>query len=63
MLTSSIPNPGGPIMVTEDESEVEVMAAKNTGWRVTQGRMALVRKHAVYMHCTPIDRAMRPPSM
>jgi len=50
-------------MVTEDESEVEVMAVKNTGWRVTQGRMALVRKHAVYMHCTPIDRAMRPPSM
>ena len=37
-------------MVTEDESEVKVMAAKNAGWRVTQGRMALAKKHAVYMH-------------
>jgi len=50
------PKSWGPIMVTEDEKEVEAMAAKNTGWRVTQEKMALAKKHAVYMHCMPIDR-------
>ena len=43
-------------MVTEEEAEVEAMAAKNTGWRVTQQKMNLAKKHAVYMHCMPIDR-------
>ncbi len=32
------------------------MAAKNASWRVTQEKMALAKKHAVYMHCMPIDR-------
>ena len=32
------------------------MAAENTGWRVTREKMALAKKHAVYMHCMPIDR-------
>ncbi len=50
------PKSWGPIMVTEDEPTVEAMAAKNTGWRVTQERMNLAQKHAVYMHCMPIDR-------
>ena len=50
------PKSWGPIMVTEDEPEVEAMAAQNTGWRVTQEKMALAKKHAVYMHCMPIDR-------
>jgi ornithine carbamoyltransferase len=46
----------GPIMVTEDEPTVEAMAAKNTGWKVTQDKMDLAKKDAVYMHCMPIDR-------
>ncbi len=46
----------GPIMVTENEAEVEAMADQNKSWRVTQQRMALAKKHAVYMHCMPIDR-------
>jgi ornithine carbamoyltransferase len=46
----------GPIMVTEDEPTVEAMAAKNTGWKVTQEKMDLAKKDAVYMHCMPIDR-------
>jgi N-acetylornithine carbamoyltransferase len=50
------PKSWGPIMVTEDEPTVEAMAARNSGWRVTQARMALARPHAVYMHCMPIDR-------
>jgi len=50
------PKSWGPIMVTEDEPTVEAMAAKNTGWRVTRQKMALAKKHAVYMHCMPIDR-------
>ncbi|NUQ37487.1 MAG: ornithine carbamoyltransferase [Caldilineales bacterium] len=50
------PKSWGPIMVSEDEPVVEAMAAKNTGWRVTQERMNLAQKHAVYMHCMPIDR-------
>ena len=43
-------------MVSEDEPTVEAMAAKNTSWRVTEEKMKLARKHAVYMHCMPIDR-------
>jgi ornithine carbamoyltransferase len=50
------PKSWGPIMVTEDEAEVEAMAAKNQSWRVTQAKMNLARKHAVYMHCMPVDR-------
>ncbi len=50
------PKSWGPIMVTENEAEVEAMAAKHTGWRVTQAKMNLAKKHAVYMHCMPIDR-------
>jgi len=50
------PKSWGPIMVSEDEPTVEAIAAKNTGWRVTQERMNLAKKHAVYMHCMPIDR-------
>jgi ornithine carbamoyltransferase len=50
------PKSWGPIMVTEDEPEVEAMAAENTDWRVTQEKMALAKPHAVYMHCMPIDR-------
>jgi N-acetylornithine carbamoyltransferase len=50
------PKSWGPIMVTEDELTVEAMAAKNTGWKVSQEKMALAKKDAVYMHCMPIDR-------
>ncbi len=50
------PKSWGPIMVTEDEPEVEAMAAQHADWRVTQKRMDLAKKHAVYMHCMPIDR-------
>jgi N-acetylornithine carbamoyltransferase len=50
------PKSWGPIMVTEDQAEVEAMAAKNQEWRVTQQKMKLAKKHAVYMHCMPIDR-------
>ncbi len=50
------PKSWGPIMVTENEQEVEAMAAKNTGWRVTADKMGRAQKHAVYMHCMPIDR-------
>lgn len=50
------PKSWGPIMVTEDEAEVEAMAAQHESWRVTQEKMALAKKHAVYMHCMPIDR-------
>ncbi len=50
------PKSWGPIMVTEDEPTVEAMAAENTNWRVTRDKMALAKKHAVYMHCMPIDR-------
>lgn len=50
------PKSWGPIMVTEDEAEVEAMAAQYEDWRVTAERMALAQKHAIYMHCMPIDR-------
>ena len=43
-------------MVTEDEAEVEAMAARHQDWRVTPAKMKLAQKHAVYMHCMPIDR-------
>jgi ornithine carbamoyltransferase len=43
-------------MVTEEEAEVEAMAAKNESWRVTQQKMNLAKNHAVYMHCMPVDR-------
>jgi ornithine carbamoyltransferase len=50
------PKSWGPIMVTEEEAEVEAMAAKNESWRVTQQKMNLAKNHAVYMHCMPVDR-------
>ena len=50
------PKSWGPIMVTEDEAEVEAMAAANQDWRATAERMALTRPGAPYMHCMPIDR-------
>ncbi|HEY52478.1 MAG TPA: ornithine carbamoyltransferase [Caldilineae bacterium] len=50
------PKSWGPIMVTEDEAEVEAMAAQHEDWRVTQRHMDLAKKHACYMHCMPIDR-------
>lgn len=50
------PKSWGPIMVTEDEPVVEAMAAKHADWHVTTEKMALAKKHAVYMHCMPIDR-------
>ncbi len=50
------PKSWGPIMVTEDEPEVEAMAAQNKNWRVTQAKMNLAKRHAVYMHCMPVDR-------
>lgn len=50
------PKSWGPIMVTEEEAEVEAMAAQHKDWRVTAERMKLAKKHAVYMHCMPIDR-------
>jgi N-acetylornithine carbamoyltransferase len=45
-----------PIMVTEEEAEVEAMAAKHANWCVTPEKMKLAKKHAVYMHCMPVDR-------
>jgi N-acetylornithine carbamoyltransferase len=50
------PKSWGPIMVTEDQAEVEAMAAKNQSWRATSDRMKLARPGAAYMHCMPIDR-------
>jgi N-acetylornithine carbamoyltransferase len=50
------PKSWGPIMVTEEEAEVEAMAAKHGSWRVTQEKMDLAKKHACYMHCMPVDR-------
>lgn len=50
------PKSWGPIMVTEDQDEVEAMAAKHKEWRATSERMKLAKKHALYMHCMPIDR-------
>ncbi|MDH3753191.1 MAG: ornithine carbamoyltransferase [Acidimicrobiia bacterium] len=50
------PKSWGPIMVTEDESEVEAMAAQHTDWRATTERMATASAEAVYMHCMPVDR-------
>jgi N-acetylornithine carbamoyltransferase len=50
------PKSWGPIMVTEEQDEVEAMAAQNDTWRATAARMKLAKKHAVYMHCMPIDR-------
>ncbi len=50
------PKSWGPIMVTEDPTEVEAMAAANRSWRATAKRMSLAKPHAVYMHCMPVDR-------
>jgi len=50
------PKSWGPIMVTEEEAQVEAMAAEHKDWRVTMDKMKLAKKHAVYMHCMPIDR-------
>ena len=32
------------------------MAAKHADWCVTPEKMKLAKKHAVYMHCMPVDR-------
>ncbi len=50
------PKSWGPIMVTEEQAEVEAMAAKNADWCVTPEKMKLAKKDAVYMHCMPVDR-------
>jgi ornithine carbamoyltransferase len=50
------PKSWGPIMVTEEEAEVEAMAAKHESWCVTPEKMALAKRHAAYMHCMPVDR-------
>ena len=50
------PKSWGPIMVTEEEAEVEAMAAENTDWKATAARMGSAKNHAVYMHCMPVDR-------
>jgi len=50
------PKSWGPIMVTEEEAEVEGMAAKHQDWCVTPEKMNLAHPHAVYMHCMPVDR-------
>ncbi len=50
------PKSWGPIMVTEDEAEVEAMAAQHEDWCVTQRHMDLANRDACYMHCMPIDR-------
>ncbi len=50
------PKSWGPIMVTEEEAEVEAMAAENTDWKATEARMGLADPGAVYMHCMPVDR-------
>jgi ornithine carbamoyltransferase len=50
------PKSWGPIMVTEEQAEVEAMAAKNANWCVTPEKMKLAKKDAVYMHCMPVDR-------
>jgi N-acetylornithine carbamoyltransferase len=50
------PKSWGPIMVTENQDEVEAMAAKNRSWRATADRMKLAGPRAAYMHCMPIDR-------
>jgi N-acetylornithine carbamoyltransferase len=50
------PKSWGPIMVTEEQAEVEAMAARHKDWCVTPEKMKLAKKHAVYMHCMPVDR-------
>jgi len=50
------PKSWGPIMVTEEQDEVEAMAAKYTDWKATTDRMASANDDAVYMHCMPVDR-------
>ena len=46
----------GPIMVTEEEDEVQRMADEHMDWLADERRMALAKKNAIYMHCMPIDR-------
>jgi N-acetylornithine carbamoyltransferase len=46
----------GPIMVTEEEAEVARMCAQHKDWCLDERRMALGKRHAIYMHCMPIDR-------
>jgi ornithine carbamoyltransferase len=46
----------GPIMVTEEENEVQRMADEHMDWLADERRMALAKKNAIYMHCMPIDR-------
>ncbi|NCF66870.1 MAG: ornithine carbamoyltransferase [Chloroflexi bacterium] len=46
----------GPIMVTEEEQEVQSMADENISWKADERRMALAKKNAIYMHCMPVDR-------
>jgi N-acetylornithine carbamoyltransferase len=46
----------GPIMVTEDEGEVQRMSAEHRHWCLDEERKKLAKKNAIYMHCMPIDR-------
>jgi len=48
--------PWGPIMVTEEEAEVEAMMAENKHWIANERRMEFSKKTSIYMHCMPIDR-------
>lgn len=50
------PKSWGPIMVTEEQEQVEAMAAEHTDWRATTDHMATANDEAVYMHCMPVDR-------
>ncbi len=46
----------GPIMVTKEEAEVARMCAQHKDWCLDARRMGLGKRHAIYMHCMPIDR-------
>lgn len=50
------PKSWGSWLTTEDNDESAEIGKKYTNWITDDRRMALAKKHAVYMHCLPADR-------
>jgi N-acetylornithine carbamoyltransferase len=46
----------GPIMVTEEPTEVQAMCDEHKNWICDERRMSLAKKSSIYMHCMPVDR-------
>ena len=52
------PKNWGPLSVMPDMKKAEDLQAPNKDWKMTQNRMKMAHKSAIYMHCLPCDRGL-----